>query len=204
MPIAINGSGPITGITSLNTTVSDTELGYLDGVTSGIQSQINGAGGLVLITSQSFSAASSVSVNNCFSSTYDNYRILVSFIQSVNTDLLMRLRASGSDYTGTGHHYGINGLDSGNIARNKVNNNGNFWFLSVGWTGYYNMATIDVSRPNLTTATSYTLVSQGVSTADASWAGGGALNTSTAYDGFTIYPNSGNVTGTLRVYGYRN
>lgn len=32
MPVSINGSGPIDGITSLNTTVSSTELGYLDGV----------------------------------------------------------------------------------------------------------------------------------------------------------------------------
>ena len=42
MPVTINGSGPIAGITSLNTTVSDTELGYLDGVTSAIQTQLGG------------------------------------------------------------------------------------------------------------------------------------------------------------------
>lgn len=41
MPISINGSGPIDGITSLNTTVSSTELGYLDGVTSAVQTQLN-------------------------------------------------------------------------------------------------------------------------------------------------------------------
>lgn len=40
MPISINGSGPIDGITSLNTTVSNTELGYLDGTTSAIQTQL--------------------------------------------------------------------------------------------------------------------------------------------------------------------
>lgn len=33
MPVTIGGSGPITGVTSINTTVSDTELGYLDGLT---------------------------------------------------------------------------------------------------------------------------------------------------------------------------
>ena len=41
MPISISGDGPITGITSLNTTVNSTELGYLDGTTSAIQTQIN-------------------------------------------------------------------------------------------------------------------------------------------------------------------
>ena len=42
MPIVLNGSGPITGVTSLNTTVSDTEIGYLDGVTSALQTQLAG------------------------------------------------------------------------------------------------------------------------------------------------------------------
>ena len=42
MPVTIGGSGPITGVTSINTTVSDTELGYLDGVSSALQTQING------------------------------------------------------------------------------------------------------------------------------------------------------------------
>lgn len=41
MTIIINGTGPIDGITSLNTTVSNTELGFLDGATSNIQTQIN-------------------------------------------------------------------------------------------------------------------------------------------------------------------
>ena len=42
MPVVIGGSGPVTGVTSINTTVSDTELGYLDGVTSALQTQIDG------------------------------------------------------------------------------------------------------------------------------------------------------------------
>lgn len=41
MPVSIGGNGPITGVTSINTTVTDTELGYLDGVTSALQTQIN-------------------------------------------------------------------------------------------------------------------------------------------------------------------
>lgn len=42
MAVTIGGSGAFTGITSLNSTVSDTELGYVDGVTSAIQTQLNG------------------------------------------------------------------------------------------------------------------------------------------------------------------
>ena len=42
MPVTIGGSGPITGVTSINTSVTDTELGYLDGVTSALQTQLAG------------------------------------------------------------------------------------------------------------------------------------------------------------------
>lgn len=41
MAVTIGGSGAFTGITSLNSSVSDTELGYVDGVTSAIQTQID-------------------------------------------------------------------------------------------------------------------------------------------------------------------
>jgi len=52
MPLDINGQGSISGITSLNTVVSDAELERLDGVTGAIQTQLNGklpiAGGKIL------------------------------------------------------------------------------------------------------------------------------------------------------------
>jgi hypothetical protein len=32
----------------------------------------------------------------------------------------------------------------------------------------------------------------------------GAHEVATAYDGMTLYPTSGTITGTLRVYGYQN
>lgn len=41
------------------------------------------AGGLVYITGSTFSASSAVNVNNCFSSTYENYRVVVSFTSAV-------------------------------------------------------------------------------------------------------------------------
>jgi len=52
MPLDINGQGSISGITSLNTVVSNAELERLDGVTSAIQTQLNDklpiAGGKIL------------------------------------------------------------------------------------------------------------------------------------------------------------
>ena len=50
MPLDINGQGSISGITSLNTVVSDAELARLDGVTSSIQEQISSKADYALST----------------------------------------------------------------------------------------------------------------------------------------------------------
>ena len=41
MPMILNGTGDITGLASVNSSVSAAEIGYLDGVSSAIQTQIN-------------------------------------------------------------------------------------------------------------------------------------------------------------------
>lgn len=203
MPLVLTGDGAVGPL-------SATEVGYLDGVTSGVQAQINTKAndaslGLYFIASQVFSASTAVNVNNCFTSTYDVYRVTISLIGSANVDVSMRLRVSGSDYTSTGHYYGITGLTSGGAAVNKLGNNTTAFFLNTPWTGYYGQISVDVYAPNLARATGINLQSMGVSSgADASWAGSGTLATTTQYDGFSIYPASGSITGTLRIYGYRN
>ena len=77
MPLVLTGDGAVGPL-------SASEVGFLDGVTSSVQTQINAKAndasqGFYFITSQTFSAASAVNVNNCFSSTYDNYRVVCGF-----------------------------------------------------------------------------------------------------------------------------
>jgi hypothetical protein len=35
------------------------------------------------------------------------------------------------------------------------------------------------------------------------WSGGGVQTASTSYDGLSFIPTSGNITGTIQVYGYK-
>lgn len=201
MPIAINGTGPITGITSLNTTVSDTELGYLDGVTSGIQSQINTAGGLVLITSQSFSAASSVSVNNCFQSGYANYRVLLNATGSTGSDCSIRLRASGSDNTTSNYTFAYSDVASGiNITGT---NGGQTSFINIWRNGGSGGSTVafDILSPALAERT---FILSSNYNGDRLFTAGGNFTATTTFDGFSFFPASGTITGTVRVYSYRN
>lgn len=208
MPVTIGGSGPITGVTSINTSVSDTELGYLDGVTSALQTQINAKAdtsslGLSFITSASLSGAS-VSINNCFSSLYANYLLLMDFTLSGTAYVYYRMRASGSDDTST--NYIRQELDIGSTtvtaARGSSATNG---FLSYGGA-YRSAVRSTIYNPQLALATvtqSDTVYSP---TSPSMIYEYGFHNVNTAYDGITLYPGSSQTfsAGTVRIYGLRN
>jgi len=146
-----------------------------------------------------FSACTSLSLNGVFSSTYDNYLIIVApFTQSTDVMNFMRLRASGSDTT------------------SGYNNAG--WYQSAGsaWNtnpdvtdAYYHQqpgtsqgsSVINLQNPNLSFAT--------LMNNQRAKVGQGSGNVSsqsgtTQFDGLTIYQASGNFTGTIRVYGIKN
>jgi hypothetical protein len=53
----------------------------------------------------SFSAATSVSLNDVFSSTYDHYRVVLDAV-GLDVDFRFRLRASGSDNTTSNYWFG--------------------------------------------------------------------------------------------------
>ena len=203
MPITINGTGPIDGITSLNTTVSSTELGYLDGVTSAVQSQINTAGGLVKITDATFSAQSSVSVNNCFTSTYENYRIIFSSTSSAS--MRLRLRVSGSDDTTS--NYDNAGRYEGTASTAIYDSAATSWRLQDVAATTQNHFVMNVVKPQIAEPTIFFSQTIGSSpgTNFYTYMMNGQHRSSTAFDGFTvILGGAGNFTGTLRVYGFRN
>ncbi len=53
--------------------------------------------GLTLVASNTFSAVSTLSINDCFSATYNNYQILISASTSTDITVRARLRVAGSD-----------------------------------------------------------------------------------------------------------
>lgn len=215
MPIVLNGSGPITGVTSLNTTVSDTEIGYLDGVTSALQTQINSkandsAVGLVKIVASSFSAVTSVNVNDCFSSTYDNYRITlrVDPLASGNQVIDWRLRVSGADNTSASYgyttNYGYIQLATSGFEVNLGNTSTAFGrFLAHSTTGG-GAGYVDIFSPNLTAQT----LAVGNSIEFDSNAGavrmtkGWRFSGTTSFTGFSLLSSS-NMTGLVTVYGFQ-
>lgn len=168
-------------------------------------------GGLVYVTQTlvSSGSATSVSFNNCFTSTYDNYRIVIdSFQPSIAArGLNIRLRASGVD-TATNYVYAVRGLYVDGTSADNFSNAATFYDTSV-----YNSATtiaigsasIDVFNPAKAERTFFLNNSCLYNAQFGARFGIGEQNDLTAFDGFTLLlSGTGNIT-TLRcrIYGYR-
>lgn len=164
--------------------------------------------GLVLVAAQSFSEVSAVRFNNCFTSTYQNYRILYDLYCSVDAYIAIRLRVSGADsittnYTGNGFYVvgtAVSGYySSGAENRWRV---ANCDPVNFGING-----SADIGNPAISAHTSFTSFSYGAVTGvtvASPFLSGMANNLSTAFDGFSMYGESGTITGNVQVYGYRN
>ena len=154
---------------------------------------------LVYITSATISAASSINVNNCFTSTYTNYRIIYNFVGSTDIELEMRLRVGGTDYSGTDYtDYGYYMTSGG--AGNLQHVNTTRFVIGYPSTSEPVWGSMDVFSPQVATKTQF----NNMSGIRLSLYENGRLNTTTQYDGFSMIANTGNITGGIKVYGYSN
>jgi hypothetical protein len=162
--------------------------------------------GLEIVASGSLTSTGT-NISSCFSSTYDNYRIILTFSVPPQ-NLYFRMRTS-SDDTGSVYQYGryYHRLDSassgvvGAVADTKM-------IVGAFNTSFAAGASFDIISPNLaryTTVSSQPSSEYGTALTNAfvGWTSGIVLTT-TQYTGITIYPNTGTFTGEYRVYGYRN
>ena len=162
--------------------------------------------GLVHLHTEAFSAASAVIFDNVFSSEYENYALIVhATIAASETDGYLRLRASGTDATGS--NYGFFNQSSGVNGVGYNQNSGGTTQLTAGRLGSNGTGSlfVNIFRPQYAVRTTFQSqnVADGTTTAFIQ-SGGGLHSLSTAYDGFTFYPASSTMTGTIRIYGYRN
>jgi hypothetical protein len=161
--------------------------------------------GLVLINTTSFSGVSSQSVNDVFSATYDNYMIkLNNCVSSGNTFLNLRFRVSGSDESGS-QYFGQQ-LFAGGTSTSAFRSSSATSWLEVARleTTYQNIGTINIYNPFATKVTTGETVVMTAGAAvgidSAYWTRG--LNTTTSYTGFSLLVASGNMTGSVSVYGF--
>lgn len=161
----------------------------------------SGTGSVGLTGAASFSLASSVSINNCFSSTYTNYRIMLNITGSSITGnaIYIRLRSAGSDNSSSYQWIAVNNYFNGI----RMLGNSGITYAEIGYTGAGDtsgFAVVEIASPFLVAKT-YATMSRTYNNENT--VGGWWHNFSGSFDGFTLIPSGGNITGTVQVYGYR-
>lgn len=153
-----------------------------------------------------FSGVSSISINGCFVSTYDNYRIIIdSTSPSANNYLDMRLRNNGTDDTSASYRYAIGyvGLTSATMTYQTQETGSTRWRASfMPSADTTNSVSIDMYSPKKADLTRF--AGNGTVSSQTQFLGGMFVS-ATQFDGFTIYSEAAStIGGTLRVYAYKN
>jgi hypothetical protein len=182
------------------------DLGDAIDTTLGVYSPVTP--GLVKLTTLSFSGVSSQSVNDCFSTTYDNYRIIINSTgTSVDQNLLMRFRVSGADNTTSVYNYSITGLTTTGSGTNASANSATSFLLSQleSTSKYFIGVSLDIIAPFLTREKTGSIIGNGILSAGNiyGFAGGLGYDGTTSFTGFSIFTSSaGNISGSVSVFGY--
>ena len=158
--------------------------------------------GLVLIKSQTIgTTVSSVEVTGAFSSTYDNYQIMVSGgTASATGAILLQLGA-----TTTGYYTGSSRTIYNAGGQSLSTSNGSSFTYAGSHSSNGINSTIQLLGPQLAIRTTFSSQSGSTINNEVSQFGAGFLDNATQYTAFTLLPGSGTFTGgTIRVYGFAN
>lgn len=171
--------------------------------------QTKASNGMTLISTTSFTSVASASLpTNTFTSTYDNYRLIVK-ISATTSDavLYMKMRKSGTDAS-TLYYYGMLGYSSSPSTENKNASNvttGVYLHdLDTGSSAKPTWSTVDLFVPFVTGFTLMNIqsVANTQSGTPVAAVGMGYHSNSDSYDSVTLVPSAGNISGSIVVYGY--
>jgi hypothetical protein len=155
-------------------------------------------GGLRLISSTTIgTAVSSVNVTNAFSSTYDNYRIIVSGgSSSAGGDITLKIGAATTNYKWQVVYGSYNNVASASGTTGSAFN----------YAGALNTSSLSMDVTLLSPfLTEFTYCFNPVFNTNFAGVNIGYLDNTTSYSDFTITASGGTMTGgTIRVYGFAN
>lgn len=160
----------------------------------------------VLVASPSFSGSSQVNIDNCFSADYKHYLIMRNMFGSVTqANNSFKLRSGGTTDSSTNYEQQYV-RPSGTSATAARATSQSVWSNALGSTETYavNPVMLHVSYPYSATWT--------VGWSDHIYDPNGSIQgnryafrhtAATSWDGFTITPSGGTITGTIYIYGLR-
>ena len=163
--------------------------------------------GLAFISEVIYTGSTSASVTaqilGCFSSTYQNYEIVISHTGSASTTFSFRMISgtstvdSGANYFSYGLSFSGSATDQGAASATSQKCGGHSSDGNIP-----NETNIRMANPNIAKRTQ-----ANIHAFDASGPNmlllGAQVATTTQYTGIQLIPASGSITGTMRIYGYR-
>ena len=164
----------------------------------------SGTGSADSLGTVTFSGCSSVSLNGVFSSTYENYKLLIR-INSANSTpaLYCRLRVSGTD-TSTNYFYAASWRGSSTTTFTTDNGDPSSVFVLGKLGNNHSLTSADISSPFEASYTSFNSLSGAGDNTNEGYVmwSGGSQGSTTSFTGFTLLASAGNISGAVSVYGY--
>lgn len=164
-----------------------------------------GGGDLVRITTSTFSAVSAANVDSVFSSTYQNYLILMAINSSSGSNAMnLRFRTSGTTNTTTNYgsnwEYGAFGSGGATGQLGSAAGSDLAYISDVTGGGVYYAMTVFNPQVSQRTLAVYS----GVQTNSYRVTGALQFAATTSFDGISFISAAGTITGNISVYGYKN
>jgi hypothetical protein len=161
-----------------------------------------GASGLTLVKQQTIgSSVTTVTVSDAFTSSYDNYRILISGGSGANTgSITMQLGATSTGYYLAGFYQSFSATPTLNAYGFTNGSSFNVGYMSANGIG----SMIDMNNPNDADETIFSVKQITLATSGSLAFYQGYLNNTTSYTAFTLTFEYAQTGGEIRVYGYQN
>jgi hypothetical protein len=161
--------------------------------------------GLVCVKAETaFSAATSVTADSVFTSTYTNYLINFKFQGSTTNDALLKLRVGGVSASTNYNYQELTGNGATASAARSASQTS--FVLGTNTNGAFNSyVQINLSSPQLAEPT---LIKNDMDISNGAYTGPitrhfyGNHSTATAYDGVEFLCATGTITGSYTIYGY--
>jgi hypothetical protein len=165
-------------------------------------------GGLVFISKTSWTSGTNVTINGCFSATYDSYRVVLRNAKHATTssNLVLRFLNGATEYAT--NYYWSRRYITFNAGGGDVNSGAgaatDIVMGIVASTANAGAGVLDVFDPFKAAITTVNFQGIWAITTGESSVGTGFLNNTNSCDGMRFYASSGNLTGLdVYVYGYR-
>jgi hypothetical protein len=159
------------------------------------------AGGLVRISTTTATSGGTLAITNAFSSTYNSYLIVIDDLLTAGGGAVLSMTLGA---TSTGYYYA--GMTISYSAGTTVNINGSnttSWTLGQVDNTLKGGAIVQLTNPNIASATSYTSMGTDPRTAESTKFIQGFVNNSTQYTDFTIACGIRTFASvSVKVYGY--